>query len=133
MQQLQKFFDIPKQLSPQLLKDHWIGMTMQSVVKLPTDKSLINGYQRTTDLYFILLAFGCTISYLFKGGIFKWWLQPTKHRLMNPNVNTFKSTKEFATVGCLSLQFSFFVACIISEHGKLVDKEQHFMKYVKIS
>lgn len=68
-------------------------MTMQSAVKSLTDKSLIKGYQRTTDLYFILLAFGYTTSCLFKGGIFKSRLQPLKHCLMNPNFNTFEGTQ----------------------------------------
>lgn len=43
------------------------------------------------------------------------------------------ASKEIAPVGCLSLQLPFFVPYIISDHGKSVNKEQHFMKYLQNS
>lgn len=96
---------------------------MQTAVKLLTVKCLIKGYWRSTDLYFILLAFGSITSCLFKRSIFNWWLQPLKLWLMNLNFNIFKGTfnTAFFSVGCLSLQLPSFVPSIISDHGKSVD------------
>lgn len=43
------------------------------------------------------------------------------------------ASKEFTPVGWLSLQLLFFVPYIISDHGKPVNEEQHFMKYLQNS
>lgn len=43
-------FGVPKQQFPQFLTAHCTDMTMQPAVKLLTDKYLIKGYQRSTDI-----------------------------------------------------------------------------------
>lgn len=108
-------------------------MTVQSAVQLLIDRSLIKGDQRTTESYGIFLAFGYTVSCLFKGRASKWWPQSLKRSLMNPNFNTFKGTqaKNFL-LWAFWASLPSFVPCIVSGYGKSADKEQHFVKYLKI-